>query len=122
MVMNQLLHSHGGGNSGLQSNPLLGMAGQLLGGKHNQNQQSSNTGAAGIVGALAGSLLGGNKPNQGPQQSYSGQAPQGAYGQQHQDGLMGKLGGMFGGTSSSQVSLLTYQESYSLLIGTDVAK
>jgi hypothetical protein len=144
MAMNQLLHSQGGGNSGMGSSPLLGMAGQLIGGgKHNQNQQSSplmgmagqllgggkhnqtqqpsNAGAAGIVGALAGSLLGGNKPNQGPQQSYSGQAPQGAYGQ-HQDGLMGKLGGMFGGTSSGQVSLLMYQECGSLLIETDVAK
>lgn len=110
MVMNQLLHSQGGGNSGRQSNPLLGMAGQLLGGsKLNQTQQSSNTGAAGIVGALAGNLLGGKKPNQGSQQGYSGQPPQGAY-EQHQDGLMGKLGGMFGGAGSGQVSFLTYQE------------
>jgi len=100
--MNQLLHSQ---SSGKPSNPLLGMAGQLLGGG-SQTNQNSNAGAAGIVGALAGSLLGGKtKPNQGPQQSYSGQAPQGAYGQ-HQDGFMGKIGGMFGGTSSSHVSFL----------------
>jgi hypothetical protein len=109
MAMNTLLHSQGGGNSGKQSNPLLDLAGQVLGGgKHNQSQQSSNAGAAGaagIVGGLAGSLLGGgkSKPNQGPQQSYSGQTSQSAYG--HQDGLMGKLGGMFGGTSSGHVRL-----------------
>lgn len=114
MLMNQLLHSHGGGSSGTQSNPLLGMAGQLLGGKHNQGQQSSNTGGAGIVGALAGSLLGGNKPNQGPQ-NYSGQTPQGTYGQQ-QDGLMGKLGGIFGGTSSSHVSFLMHRGCQYLLM------
>jgi hypothetical protein len=109
--MNQLLHAQTGGHSGKPSNPLLGMAGQLLGGgSHNQTQQqSSNAGAGGVVGALAGSLLGGKtKPNQGPQQSYSGQTPQGAYGQ-HQDGLMGKLGGMFGGANPGHVSLLTYQ-------------
>lgn len=110
MAMNQLLHSQAGGNSGKPSNPLLGMAGQLLGGgSHDQtHQQTSNTGPAGIVGALAGSLLGGKiKPNQGPQQSYSGQTPQGAYGQ-HQDGLMGKIGGMFGGANSGHVSISTH--------------
>jgi hypothetical protein len=112
MAMNQLLHSQTGGNSGKPSNPLLGVAGQLIGsGNHNQtHQQTSNTGTAGIVGALAGSLLGGKtKPNQGPQQSYSGQAPQGAYGQ-HQDGFMGKIGGVFGGTSSGHVSTSINEE------------
>jgi hypothetical protein len=102
--MNTLLHSQGGGHSGKQSNPLLGLAGQVLGGgKHSQSQQSSNAGTAGIIGAVAGSLLGGGKtnPNQAPQQSYSGHTPQSAYG--HQDGLMGKLGGMFGGTNSGHV-------------------
>ena len=113
MAMNQLLQSQTSGHSGKPSNPLLGMAGQLLGsGSHNQaHQQNSSTGAAGIVGALAGSLLGGKtKPNQGPQQNYTGQAPQGAYGQ-HQEGFMGKIGGMFGGTSSSQVSVLTLKNA-----------
>ncbi len=112
MAMNQLLHSQAGGNSGKPSNPLLGMAGQLLGGgSHSQtHQQTSNAGAAGIVGTLTGNLLGGKtKPHQGPQQSYSGQTPQGAYGQ-HQDGFMGKIGGMFGGTSPGQVSILTYYD------------
>lgn len=108
MAMNQLLHSQ---SSGKPSNPLLGMAGQLLGGgSHSQaHQQTSNAGAAGIVGALAGSLLGGKtKPTQGPQQNYSGQT-QGGYGQ-HQDGLAGKLGGIFGGASSSHVSILRDHE------------
>lgn len=105
--MNTLLHSQGGGggHSGKPSNPLMGLAGQLIGGgKHNQSHGSSNAGAAGLVGALAGSLLGGGKtkPQQGQQQqSYSGQQPQGAYGQQ--GGLMGKIGGMFGGQGSGQV-------------------
>lgn len=96
MAMNSLLHSQGGG--GKQSNPLLGLAGQFIGGgKQHQPQQSANAGAAGLVGALAGSFLsGGKKPNEGPQQSYSGQQPQ--YGQQ--SGLMGKLGGFLGGQSS----------------------
>lgn len=88
------------------------MAGQLLGSvNHNQaHQQTSNTGTAGIVSALAGSLLGGKtKPNQGPQQGYSGQTPQGAYGQ-HQDGFMGKIGSVFGGTSSGHVSTSPHQE------------
>lgn len=135
MAMNQLLHSQGGGHSGKQSNPLLGLAGQLIGGgkqhqsgnssnsgllgmagqliggpKPHQSGHSSNTGPAGLVGALAGSFLGGAKPNQqhsqgqhpqGPQQSYSGQQPQGAYGQH--GGVMGKLSGMLGGSSSGHV-------------------
>lgn len=98
MAMNSILHSQVGGQGGKQSNPLLGLAGQLIGGgKQHQSQQSANAGAAGLVGALAGSLLGGGKkPNEGPQQSYSGQQPQ--YGQQ--SGLMGKLGGFLGGQSS----------------------
>lgn len=109
MAMNTLLQSQGGGHSGKPSNPLLGMAGQLLGGggKHNQSQQSPNAGTAGIVGTLAGSLLSGGKtkPNQAPQQGYSGQTAQSAYG--HQDGLMGKLGGMFGGTNPGHVRVST---------------
>lgn len=106
----QLLGGKHNQNQQSSSSPLMSMAGQLLGGKHNQNQQPPNAGAAGMVGALAGSLLGGNKPNQGPQASYSGQTPQGAY-EQHHDGLMGRLGGgMFGGTSSTQVSLLSIRK------------
>ena len=104
MAMNTLLHSQMGGQGGKQSNPLLGLAGQLIaGGKQHQTPQSSNLGAGGLVTALAGSLLGaGKKPDEGPQQSYSGQQPQ--YGQQ--SGLMGKLGGFLGGQSGG--SLVCY--------------
>jgi hypothetical protein len=42
-------------------------------------------------------------------QSYSGQIPQGAYGL-HQDSLMSKLGGMFGGVYSNYLSHLKYQK------------
>jgi hypothetical protein len=111
MAMNTLLHSGGGGHN--QSNPLVGLAGQFIGGgSHNSNNHSSNAGAAGLVGALAGSLLnGGKKPGQGPQQSYSGQTQQGANSQQHgglMGGLTGKLGGMLDGTSAGQVHASLY--------------
>jgi hypothetical protein len=101
MAMNALLHSQGGGYDGKQSNALLGLAGQIVGGgKPHQPDPTSNAGPTGLVGALAGSLLGGGKkPNEGPQQSYSGQQPQ--YGQQ--PGLAGKLGGFLGGQGGSQV-------------------
>src|SRR5436305_2668661 len=101
MAMNALLHSQSSGYGGKQSNPLLGLAGQLIGGgKPHQPSHTSSAGPAGLVGALAGSLLGGgNKPNEGPQQSHSGQQPQ--YGQH--SGLAGKLGGFLGGQGGGHV-------------------
>lgn len=107
--MNQLLHS-GGGSSNKQSNPLLGLAGQFLGGKQSSGH-GSNAGLGGVVGGLASSFMNAGKQNAQHQaqqpQSYSGQAPQGGYGQQQQGGLMGslggKLGGMFGGHSTGGV-------------------
>jgi hypothetical protein len=88
------------------------LAGSLLGGvSHSQSGHSSNAGTGGFVGALAGSLLGGGKPNQNQQQppqqhsSYPGTQHHGGYGQQQgQGGLMGKIGGMFGGSAGAQVS------------------
>jgi hypothetical protein len=80
------------------------LAGQFLGGGSSHNQQNSghsNSGSSGIVGALAGQILGGGKkPNQQQQQDYSG-----SQNQQHNQssGLMGTLGGMFGGHQGSSV-------------------
>jgi hypothetical protein len=100
MAMNAVLHSQNSGHGGKQSNPLLGLAGQLIGGgKQHQSEHTSNAGPAGLVGAIAGSLLSGKKPNEGPQQSHSGQQPQ--YGQQ--SGLAGKLGDFLGGHTGGHV-------------------
>jgi hypothetical protein len=92
-AMQQLLgggKNHGGG--------LAELAGQLLSGGsgHSQGGSSSGSGASGLVGALAGSLLGGTKPNQ--HQDYSSsQSSQGG-------SLMSSLGGMFNsGHQSSSV-------------------
>jgi hypothetical protein len=76
------------------------LAGQFLGGgsSHNQSTHSSNSG---IVGALAGQLLGGGKKPEQPQNYSGGQSNQ----QSHGPGLMGSLGGMFGGHSTSSVWL-----------------
>jgi hypothetical protein len=111
MAMNQLLHAGGGRHSNQQSNPLANLAGSLLGGgSHNQSGHSSSTGAVGLVGTLAGSLLSGGKPTpnqtQQPQQhsSYSGPQNHGGYEQQQgQGGLVGKIGGLFGGSPATQV-------------------
>jgi hypothetical protein len=75
------------------------LAGQFLGGgsSHNQSTHSNNSG---IVGALAGQLLGGGKKPEQPQNYSGGQSNQQSHGSA---GLMGSLGGMFGGHSSSSV-------------------
>lgn len=109
--MNQLMgggkkQSHG---SSSQSG-IMGIAGQFLGGGKPGKQSGghSSSPAAGIVGALAGSLLGGGKkPNQNQQQTnYSGSTTQGQ-GQSHGGGFMESVGGMFGGHhQSSSVSQL----------------
>lgn len=73
---------------------LTGLAGQFLSGSHSSNTGTGSSGAGGIVGALAGGLLGGGKkPNSQPQTNYSGNPPQ-----QQSSGFMG---GMFGGHSNS---------------------
>lgn len=99
-VMNQYMHKQSGGHSNQQSNGLMGLATSMLGGGKTHQGSSSGGGSAasGIVGALAGSLLGGKKQNNQQQANYSG-APQ----QQHSSGMMGSLGGMFGGHQSSSV-------------------
>lgn len=94
-AMNQLLNNKKQSNQ--SSSGVMGLASQFLGGNsHNQTSgHSSSSGTSGIVGALAGSLLGGKKQNH-QQTNYSGaQTQQG----QGSSGLMGSLGGMFGGHS-----------------------
>lgn len=96
--MNALI---GGGKKQSQGG-LGGLASSFLGsgssGSHGSSGGHSSGGAGGIVGALAGSLLGGGKKPNSAQQSgnYSGaQQPQ-----QHQSGaagMMGSVTGMFGG-------------------------
>lgn len=49
-----------------------------------------------MVGALAGSLLGGGKKQDHSQQGYSGQQ----HGSGGAGGLMGSIGGMFGGSGA----------------------
>lgn len=95
--MQQLL---GGGKK--QNQGGLGNLGELAsqflssGSSHNNQSNAAGSGTSGIVGALAGQLLGGGKKHD-QQQSYTGsQNTQ----QQSQGGLMGSLGGMFGGHSS----------------------
>lgn len=92
-------NSSSGGNSG--SSGMSGLASSFFSsGSHNSNtgggSSGSSGGTAGIVGALAGSLLGGGKkPNaQAPQNNYSGNTPQ-------QQSSGGFLGGVFGGHSGS---------------------
>lgn len=108
MAMNQLLHSGGsGGHSNKQSNPLLNLAGQFIGGgKQHGSSSGSSGGMGGLVGGLASSFMAAGKQtsqhSQTPQ-NYSGAPTQGGYGGQQPGGggLMGKLGGMLGGSSHS---------------------
>lgn len=112
-AMQQLLHSGKGkyGSNNNQSSSgsgsgLTGLASQFLSsGSH--NSANSSSGAGGIVGSLAGSLLGGKKPNNQAQTSYSGSAPQ------QQQGGGGFLGGMFGSNSSSQGANYGYSNANS---------
>jgi hypothetical protein len=104
--MNQLL---GGGkkqkqSSSHNSNPLVGLAGQFLGGggKHSSSGGGghSSSGPAGMLGALAGGLMGGNKPKPTQQTNYSGSSNP-SQGQSHGGGFMDSVGGMFGGHHGS---------------------
>jgi hypothetical protein len=99
-AMNQLL---GGGKKQNQGGlgQLGGLASQFLGGGSSHSNQGHSSGggsaASGIVGALAGQLLGGGKKQDHQPQNYTGSQNQ----QQSQGGgLMGSLGGMFGGHSA----------------------
>ena len=101
--MQQLLGGKKQNQGGLGQ--LSGLANQFLSGGSSHNNQSSSggSGTSGIVGALAGQLLGGGKKHD-QQNSYTGSQNT----QQHgQGGLMGTLGGMFGGHSSGSVCLMT---------------
>jgi hypothetical protein len=97
-------HDQQGGGLGA----LGGLASSFLGGGsssgHNSGSGHGGTsgagaGAGGLVGALAGSLLGGGKkPSSGQQsQHQTGNYSGTQQGQHGQSGLMGNLGGMFGG-------------------------
>ena len=110
--MNQLLG--GGKKPNNQSGGGLGaLAGQFLGGGSSHNNQSTHSSGGGIVGALAGQLLGGGKKPEQAQNYSSGQSNQ----QSHGSGMMGSLGNMFGGHSSSSVwpSLYAQSESSDIL-------
>ncbi|KAI9742449.1 MAG: hypothetical protein M1818_003983 [Claussenomyces sp. TS43310] len=100
-AMNQLLGS-GKHSSNQNSSGLMGIAGSLLSGNSSNSgsQHNSNSGVTSIVGALAGSLLGGSKPNQTHSEQQQSQGNYtGSYGgqQPHHSGLMGKIEGFVGG-------------------------
>lgn len=92
-----------GGNSKKKNDSgpagLLNMAGSLLGGNSKPSHGGSSTssgGLGGMVGALAGSVLGGGKKDDkhsNQQHNYSGQSHSGG----NDGGLMGKVAGFLGG-------------------------
>ncbi|PMD39018.1 hypothetical protein L207DRAFT_513505 [Hyaloscypha variabilis F] len=94
-AMNQLLG--GGKKPNNQSGGGLGaLAGQFLGGGSSHNQNTHSSGGS-IVSALAGQILGGGKKPDQAQNYAGGQSNQ----QSHGSGMIGSLGSMFGGHSSS---------------------
>jgi len=97
MAFNALLNSSKPSGQQHQTHPGYGgLAQQFLGGSHN----SQNSGAGGLIGQLAGSLLGGSKPH--------GELPQ-SNTHQSSSGMLGNL--MGGHNNVKHLCLLRFQHA-----------